>query len=61
MAEPAAGLGLRSDLHRRAAGHDCMPIPASVKRGEGVCSICVGHDPGVAEAAFRAKVAELVG
>jgi hypothetical protein len=43
------------------AGHVCMPIPVSVKRGEGICRACAGLDPAVAEAAFRARVAALGG
>jgi len=44
-----------------AAGHSCTPIPATLKRGDGPCLICVGLDSATAEAAFRAKVAELGG
>lgn len=55
-------LGARAK-HRAicAASHDCLPIPASLKRGEGACRVCAARDPVTAEAAFRAKVAELGG
>jgi hypothetical protein len=46
---------------RCAAGHECMPSPASVRQGAGLCSICAGNDPATAERAFRARVAELGG
>lgn len=42
-----------------AAGHDCAPHPGSVRKGAGVCRICAGQDPRLAEAAFRARLAEL--
>lgn len=44
---------------RCAAGHDCAPRPASVRKGGGVCVTCAGKDPRVAEAAFRARLAEM--
>jgi hypothetical protein len=44
---------------RCAAGHACAPRPASVRRGDGICRTCAGNDPAVAEAAFRARLAEL--
>jgi single CXXC unit len=46
---------------RCAAGHECRPIPAQVQQGKGICLTCAGLDPKVAEAAFRARVAELGG
>ncbi|MEU7222296.1 hypothetical protein [Streptomyces chrestomyceticus] len=44
---------------RCAEGHDCSPRPSSLVRGQGICAVCVGHDPATAEAAFRARLAEL--
>jgi hypothetical protein len=45
---------------RCAAGHECSPTPHTVLRGQGSgCRTCVGHDPAAAEAAFRARLAEL--
>ncbi|MFE9793525.1 hypothetical protein ACFYRL_17505 [Streptomyces goshikiensis] len=44
---------------RCIAGHDCNPRPASVQQGQGICRTCAGQDPRVAEAAFRARLAEL--
>ena len=44
---------------RCAKGHDCKPLPNSVLRGGGICSTCAGKNPAVAEAAFRARMAEL--
>lgn len=44
---------------RCSAGHDCSPRPESVLRGSGVCRICARRDPGTAETAFRARLAEL--
>jgi len=44
---------------RCAAGHECFPQPAHVQQGEGICRACAGNDPAVAEAAFRARLAEL--
>ncbi|MFD7579898.1 hypothetical protein [Kitasatospora sp. NPDC059817] len=46
---------------RCVAGHPCSPRPSDVQRGQGICLTCVGHDPKVAEAAFRARVADLGG
>lgn len=40
-------------------GHDCAPWPSSLVQGQGICLVCVGNDPKVAEAEFRARVAEL--
>lgn len=42
-------------------GHKCTPRPGHVNRGVGMCRTCAGSDPHVAEAAFRARVAELGG
>jgi hypothetical protein len=42
-------------------GHRCRPRPHHVLRGTGICRICAGQDPAYAEAAFRARVAELGG
>ncbi|MET8687997.1 hypothetical protein ABZV77_27695 [Streptomyces sp. NPDC004732] len=44
-----------------AAGHECRPRPAQVRRGDGICRACAGRDPQVAEANFRARIAELGG
>lgn len=42
-----------------ARGHTSSPRPGDVRVGHGVCRTCVGQDPAVAEAAFRARLAEL--
>lgn len=42
-------------------GHECRPRPGQLRRGKGMCLTCAGMDPGVAEAAFRARVKELGG
>ncbi|KOU99100.1 GIY-YIG nuclease family protein [Streptomyces sp. XY533] len=44
---------------RCAADHDCAPRPNDVRRGAGVCRTCAGNDSHAAEAAFRARLAEL--
>jgi hypothetical protein len=44
---------------RCAAGHTCYPRPNAVQQGEGICRTCAGNDPAAAEAAFRARLAEL--
>jgi hypothetical protein len=44
---------------RCAAGHQCSPRPNDVMKGTGICRTCAGNDPAVAEAAFRARLAEL--
>jgi hypothetical protein len=44
---------------RCAAGHECSPWPTSVLGGQGICRACAGSDPAAAEAAFRARLAEL--
>lgn len=41
------------------AGHECNPKPNWVQQGRGICRICSGNDPATAEAAFRARLAEL--
>lgn len=46
---------------RCAAGHTATPRPSDVKQGTGICRVCAGNDPATAEAAFRARVAELGG
>jgi hypothetical protein len=43
---------------RCAAGHECFPWPASVRRGLGACRACAGLDPKAAERAFRNLLAE---
>jgi hypothetical protein len=44
---------------RCAAGHDYQVWPSDVMNGGGTCQQCTGRDPRVAEAAFRARLAEL--
>lgn len=44
-----------------AKGHECNPLPSSVKQGWGICLICVNHDPATAEANFKIRIAELGG
>ena len=44
---------------RCAAGHDCHPRPNDVQRGGGICAVCADRAPAKAEAAFRARLAEL--
>lgn len=44
---------------RCAAGHDCYPIPHSVRKGSGICLECAGMDSPACEAKFRARLAEL--
>ena len=39
-------------------GHHCWPRPHDVARGTGICRACAGQDPAIAEARFRARVAE---
>lgn len=43
---------------RCAAGHDCRPRPADIQQGHGICRVCVGNDPAVAEARFKALLTE---
>ena len=42
-----------------AAGHESYSRPSDVRKGDGVCRTCAGKDPRVAEAAFRARLADL--
>ena len=42
-----------------AAGHRCRALPSRTRRGEGFCKRCAGLDPADADAAFRARLAEL--
>jgi hypothetical protein len=59
LLEPAwLGSAVRHRV-RCAEGHDCAPMPTSVRRGQGVCQACGGNSPAAAEAAFRARLAEL--
>jgi len=44
---------------RCAAGHDCWPTPATVLQGSGPCRACGRGCPKLAEANFRAALAEL--
>ncbi|MFE5792952.1 hypothetical protein ACFQ8C_10295 [Streptomyces sp. NPDC056503] len=46
---------------RCAQGHVSAPWPSGVQQGQGICRVCAGKDPKTAEAAFRARVAELGG
>jgi formylmethanofuran dehydrogenase subunit E len=46
---------------RCAEGHECSPRPNDVQKGRGICRTCAGQDPVAAEAAFRARVADLGG
>lgn len=39
-----------------ANGHECMPWPSGVRRGQGICRECVGSGPQAAWAAFRQLV-----
>ena len=53
-------LGVNSPHRVRcAAGHESSPHPGSVQQGQGICRTCAGNDPQAAEAAFRARLAEL--
>ena len=61
-AELIEGAWLGSGVPHRircAAGHDCVKRPADLQKGQGVCRACSRKDPAVAEAAFRARLAEL--
>jgi hypothetical protein len=44
---------------RCAAGHEVRPRPGNVLQGHDVCRACLSCDPTMAEAAFRARLAEL--
>jgi hypothetical protein len=47
---------------RCASGHDCAPWPTAVQRGQGICQACSSRAPSqIAEAAFRARIADLGG
>lgn len=46
---------------RCGAGHESTPRPSAVSNGKGICRTCVGQEPKVAEAAFRALVEGLGG
>jgi Zn finger protein HypA/HybF involved in hydrogenase expression len=52
-----------SNPHRAicAQGHDCAPRLSCLRKGSGICRACGRRDPATAEAAFRARVAELGG
>jgi hypothetical protein len=59
LLEPA-WLGSRLPHRVRCrGGHDCRPRPSGVRQGQGICRTCVGLDPAVTEAAFRARLDEL--
>jgi single CXXC unit len=52
--------GNKAKVHVRCgAGHDCYPAPGHVLMGHNPCRTCVRKDPIAAEAAFRARLAEL--
>ena len=42
-----------------SAGHACTPRPAGVQQGRGICNTCAGNNTKAAEAAYRARLAEL--
>jgi len=44
---------------RCAEGHESTPHPTHVQNGGGICRTCAGRDPKAAEAAFRARLAEV--
>ena len=53
---------LGTDVRHRArcrAGHECFPLPASVRLGFGICQICTGNAPGIGEALFLERLAAL--
>jgi hypothetical protein len=53
-------LGCQTKHHALCdAGHDCYPTPLDAQKAKGICRVCAGNDPGTAEAAFRARLAEL--
>jgi hypothetical protein len=55
-------LGARTPHRVRcAAGHECAPRPDDIHRGQGTCRLCVGHDPVMAWANFKATVTLLGG
>lgn len=58
LLEPYQGSGVPHRV-RCAAGHEGYPRPGDVARGAGVCRVCAGKDPAVAEAHFRRLLAEL--
>lgn len=59
LLEPEWLGALRKHRVRCANGHDCLPCPHDVQRGNGICRTCSRCDPAAAEAAFRARLAEL--
>lgn len=46
---------------RCTSGHETTPLPSTVRSRGGICRVCSGRDSQAAEAAFRARVAELGG
>lgn len=40
-------------------GHEGTPRPTDVQKGRGICRTCGGNDPKAAEAAFRARLADV--
>jgi hypothetical protein len=40
-------------------GHECSPRPHSVQQGQGICATCARRSPALAEAKFRARLAEV--
>lgn len=59
--EPAWLGAIKPHRIRCAAGHEVRRRPNSIQQGGGLCRTCAGNDPKVAEAEFRARVAELGG
>lgn len=59
LLEPEWLGAMRKHHVRCKAGHDCYPKPNGVQQGRGICRRCAGSDPRDAEAAFRARLAEL--
>lgn len=59
--EPAWLGAIKPHRIRCAAGHEVRRPPNSIQQGGGLCRTCAGNDPKIAEAAFRARVAELGG
>lgn len=42
-------------------GHSCRPMPSNIRNRKGMCRTCAGQDTATAEAAFRARIADLGG
>lgn len=48
-------------LCRCTCGHECRPMPASLRAGQGMCQVCAGRDSATARNSFYKLVAELGG